>query len=398
MSNVPSYRARWVLPVGSAPLENGVVEVTDGVVTAIHNRAAPDAEWLGNVAIVPALVNAHAHLEFSDLDTPLEPSQPFTAWIRRLMAYRGERDIDPADAARLGRAESAAAGTGLIGEIATEGWSARAFDGPGPEVVALRELIGLGPERIAEQRDLAREHLGLGPTVGLSPHAPYSVHPDLLEAAVELAAEHSVPLAIHLAETVAELELLQVGSGELAEMLREFGVWRDGLFGKGTRPLAYLEPLAKLRDALVVHGNYLANDEVAWLARHPHIALVYCPRTHAYFGHAGHPWRELIAAGGTVAIGTDGRGSNPDLSVWNELRFLHERFPEFDPRTLLELGTRNGARALGREGRFGSITPGRPAHLAVVQLPAADATDPHAILFDGTSVTRTMVHGEWVTT
>lgn len=415
MTDTARYRARWVFPVAADPIENGVVEVTDGLVTEIHDRPDPDAEWLGNVAIVPALVNAHTHLEFSDLDTPLEPNRPFTAWIRRLMAYRREREVTPADGVRLGRAESVRAGTGLLGEIATEGWIAEAFDGPGPAAVVFRELIALGADRIPGQLETARAHVGWAvptaehgstsndtgtvgtaqPTGGLSPHAPYSVHPDLYRATIDLAAEHDVPVAIHLAETVAELELLATGGGEIADMLREFGVWNDDLFTRPTRPLVYLEPFAKLRNALVIHGNYLANDEVAFLARHPNIALVFCPRTHAYFGHAGHPWRELLAAGGTVAIGTDGRGSNPDLSIWNELRFLHERFPNVPPRTLLELGTLHGARALGRDRDFGRLAPERPAHLAIVRLPGQLASDPHELLFhEHSTVIRTMLGGE----
>jgi aminodeoxyfutalosine deaminase len=404
-------RARWLFPVARPPVANGVIEVEDGVVTTLHDRPDPTAVDLDNVAIVPAFVNAHAHLEFGDLDAPLEPARPFTAWIRRLLAYRREREVAHVEAVRLGLAESREAGVGVVGEIATEGWSPAAFDGRGPAATVFRELIALAPERFDVQLEIAREHLttvaGLpcnppgdaaastlaSPNVsrstpdcmairllrGLSPHAPYSVHPELYGALVDLAAAHDAPVAVHLAETVAELELLSAGTGELADMLREFGVWNETAFRPGSRPLDFLEPLAQLDHALVVHGNYLSTAELAFLARHPQLALVFCPRTHAFFGHAGHPWRELLAAGGTVAIGTDGRGSNPDLSVFRELQFLHARFPEVDPRILLEMATLHGARALGRAAEFGTLAVGRPARFAIVRLPEGEG-EPHDLL------------------
>ena len=59
----------------------------------------------------------------------------------------------------------------------------------------------------------------------------------------------------------------------------------------------YLKPLAELPDALIAHGNYFADDEIEFLAAHPNIARVFCPRTHAFFGHCNHPWERLLDAG-----------------------------------------------------------------------------------------------------
>jgi cytosine/adenosine deaminase-related metal-dependent hydrolase len=217
---------------------------------------------------------------------------------------------------------------------------------------------------------------------GLSPHAPYSVHPELFARLIDLAKAHSAPVAMHLAETRAELELLAQGRGEFVEMLTAFGVWRDGLIPRGSRPMDYLKRLAEVARALVVHGNYLDEDELEFVAIHPQMTVVYCPRTHAFFGHAPHPWRRLLDRGASVALGTDSRASNPDLSLWNELTFLREEFPDAAPRVLLELGTIRGARALGLDGEFGTIAPGKSARLATVALPNA-MSDPWNALFAG---------------
>ena len=161
---------------------------------------------------------------------------------------------------------------------------------------------------------------------------------------------------------------MKSGTGPLAAAMADLNATR-GDFGADRLRTDYLHPLERAARGLIVHGNFLTRDDVDWLAdpRRGHLSVIYCPRTHAHFGHPPHPWRTLLEAGVRVALGTDGRGSNPDLSVWNELRFLHDRFPEVPPETLVRLATAEGAAALGVEA--GAVVPGRPADLCAIGLP-----------------------------
>lgn len=387
MSAMSRFKARWVIPVDRPPIENGVVEVHDTLITAVRSAMPHEScHDLGDVALVPGLVNAHTHLEFSLVEQPFEPARPFTDWIRSLVAYR-RRELTPnptrqGQALILGAIEATETCTTLLGEIATSGWNADALPTNSPRVVAFRELIGLRPEAVPLQIELAQEWLqreGEHVTYGLSPHAPYSVAPELLFRAVELAKRWRAPVAMHVAETRAELEFLSHGRGELVEMLKSFGAWPDGGTPLGRRPLDILRVLADAPRALIVHGNYLADDEIDFIAARPQMSVVYCPRTHEFFGHEPHPWRQLLARGANVALGTDGRGSNPDLSLWNELVFLRERFVDVAPSALLELGTLAGARTLGCEHDCGTITPGKRADLVTISL--TNSSDPLEQLF-----------------
>ena len=119
--------------------------------------------------------------------------------------------------------------------------------------------------------------------VGLSPHAPYSVHPDLLAAVVELSNRHKIPVAMHLAESPEELELLRHGRGPLRSFLEELGAWDATAVTPGSRPLDYLRLLARAHRALVIHGNFLDDEEIAFLAAADRMSVVYCPRTHDWF-------------------------------------------------------------------------------------------------------------------
>ncbi len=410
MSERQAYRARWVFPVDAPPLENGVVEVQAGQITAVHDRAEPAAQDLGNVALIPGLVNVHTHLEFSDLPQPIQPALPFTDWIRALVSYR-RSETATTNVIEKGIQEAETAGTTCLGEIATpvgpvlpaeagdhaNGRYTRPY---GSRVVEFLELLGLAAEQHEAQLALARDHLSQptqpGVIYGLSPHAPYSVRPPLYRALVELAKIHDCPLAIHLAETQAELQLLAEGTGEFVDLLSDFGVWDPTAIGRGTRPLDYLQPLAVVAQALVIHGNYLNETEIDFLVEHRNISVVYCPRTHAYFRHSPHPWQQMLERGVSLALGTDSRGSNPDLSLWRELQFLREQFPNVDPALLLELGTIRGAQALGIASELGTLTSGKSADMVVVTC-SASGNEPYEMLLNSESVvSATMCRGEWL--
>jgi cytosine/adenosine deaminase-related metal-dependent hydrolase len=411
-----SLRARWVFPVWGAPLENATVEITAGRISAVHDLRGASTIDLGNVAVIPGLVNAHTHLDLSDISAPLQPALPFTSWLKTVIGHRRERSqaviaetresgtVPDSTPVAGGRAESAAWGTTTIADIAGAGWNPAELSEQGPAIVSFLELLGLSPEQRDAQLDRARAHLMAGsgtressdrsslpefsrlqqsskpsPARGLSPHAPYSVHPDLLRGLVDLAVHYRAPVAMHLAETRSELELLSKGTGEFVPFLESMGVWRADAIPRGSRPLDYLRELARVENALAIHGNYLSDEEIDFLATHPNISVIYCPRTHAFFKHDPHPWLRLLERGINVALGTDSRASNPDLGLWNELLFLRASFPAVDPALLLRAGTWNGAFALDRE--TGSLEIGKSADLAIVSLAAGTTGDPHSLLF-----------------
>jgi cytosine/adenosine deaminase-related metal-dependent hydrolase len=401
----PAIRANWVFPVDAPPFEDGVIEWRGNRISAVRaaSRREPDALLVPDSAVIPGLINTHTHLEFSELPQPLAPAAPFAEWIRAVVTNRRQRGGTQPAAVSQGLVEIASAGSTTVGEIATPGWTPDRFVPDTARAVVFRELIALDESVAAEQLIVARAHLEDAPKStadrihGISPHAPYSVRPDLFEALVALAAQWQSPLAIHLAETREELQLLRDGTGPLADLFRETGFWREGVIPRGMRPIDYLRPLASIRRALVIHGNYLVDAELDFVCSHPNFSLVYCPRTHAYFHHAPHPWRILLERGGRLALGTDSRASNPDLSLWREVQYLRQQSPDIAPVRLLELATIAGARALGLEERTGTIAAGKAADLVVVSLGNEARSDPYAaLLHPETRVQATLRDGRWI--
>lgn len=401
--SVVAYRARWIIPVEGRPLAGGYVILRGEQVLSVLPRWSGPAVDLGDVAVIPGLVNCHTHLEFSLLSEPLGPPRPLAEWIRRVLAYRREGTGDVSAAIRSGLQEALTSGTTVIGEVATTGWSWADYKAVHPcaTLAVFQELVGLTAARQAEQATLWEQFLlpaDLPPRWirGLSPHAPYSVHPAFFEKIVQYVREHPrFPIAVHLAETAAEQELLAHDRGELRELLESLGLWSPGVFG-GRRFLDWLEQLADVSRGLVIHGTYLDLTEQRFLAQHPHLTLVYCPRTHAAAEEQPHPWYDVLEMGGSVALGTDSRATNPDLSLWAELQFLAARKPTVAHHTLLRLATFHAARALGLLESHGSLAPGKQADLVVVSLAAPETQDPvWELLVPDNQVVGVMVAGAW---
>lgn len=393
-----SYRtfcARFVFPVTGPLVRDGFVTIDDGRIVAVGARDQMTATGgevfdLGNAAILPGLVNAHVHLDFSDLSSPLGDHQiHLPEWIRLVLEHRQATPIKYSERIALGLQESVRCGVTTLGEIAQAGWPVEQQAGFPVGGMLFQELIALTPSRIADAKELAdaclRADIGSSERwgKGLSPHAPYSTHPDLLADVVARSAAQGVLVAMHLAESCEELELLRDGTGPMRTFLEDCGAWDASAFHQGAAPLDYLQMLAKAHRSLIIHGNYLTHEEIAFVAAHAaRMAVVYCPRTHHWFAHSQYPLQEMVAAGVTVALGTDGRGSSPDLNLLSEMRFAARQHPTVRLDTILEMGTILGAKALGCEREVGSIEPGKRANLTFVALPDRDSPDPHELVLE----------------
>jgi cytosine/adenosine deaminase-related metal-dependent hydrolase len=398
-----TLRARYVFPVDRPPIEDGVVSLEGDRIVAVepYSGQACMRERF-NSALIPALVNAHTHLEFSDLKRPLgKPGMPFVEWIRTVIDYRQRLQSDPGQLADLrwpyarpveeGLREALSGGTTAIGEIAAAPPQA---DFSKADVTAFLELRGPRSVDVEPQLGAAAAYLRLpfGYRQGLSPHAPYTVHASLLAGAVALCRSRNVPLAMHLAESREEIEFLQTGRGPLHDLLAERGLWEEDPQARLPTPLGYLQRLSAAPRTLVIHGNYLNDEEINYLAaQRDRMSVVFCPRTHAYFRHARHPWQEMLQRGVNVCLGTDSRASNPDLSVLEEVRFLVHHLGA-SPSEALQLGTLAGAKALGIAEQYGTLTPGKMASFACIQLARNSSGDPYERLLNRKSQPGMIFH------
>ncbi|GHT46687.1 hypothetical protein FACS189454_08200 [Planctomycetales bacterium] len=276
------------------------------------------------------VVNAHAHLELSSLSKPLDvPSRKMSDWVGALLKFRHSDSYQPEAAIRA--ALQSLRGTIAVADIVPPRLHDISFSTADCFHFSFIELIAWREDQINQLQPAIRD------ARFLSPHAPQTVCPALLEQVVQA----GVPVAMHLAETKDELALLRHHRGGLLEMMRRADSDyspKKVLLGK--RPLDYLQLLSQAPKALVIHGNYLDDEELRFLAAHREtMAVVYCPRSHAYFRHKPYPLQKMLDLGVRVLLGTDSLASSPDLNVVNEMRFAQQQHPNVPLETIIRLGT-----------------------------------------------------------
>jgi len=371
------YQARWILPIVDAPIEGGWIAVERGRVIALgQDRDRPTCETvdLHDTAIMPAAVNAHTHLEFSDLDKPIGyQGIALHDWIGAVVRTRaGTADQDRSPAMMRGLRQCLSSGTALVGDIATTPVSPGFFDAPeSMDAVSFAEVLGLDALRSDLKHQQAIAHIGAAATnprvtIGVSPHAPYSTPLPVVQRCVEMARGAKLPIAMHVAESVEERRLIESGDGPFADRLKQMRVYRDDVFPWGRDATSQLiAELALAPQCLLIHGNDLRAEEIALVAKNKQMTIVYCPRTHAYFGHPRHPVASMRIAGVRVALGTDSLASNPDLNLWGEVQWLLGNRQDLPWHDVIEMATLAGADALGRPD-LGRITPGATARFVVV--------------------------------
>lgn len=336
---------------------------------------------LGSVAMLPGLVNAHAHLELSHLQGAIPPASDFVTWARGIIDARREQP-DPRAPGILaaidrGIAESLAAGTALVGDISNTLVPYGRLAASPLAGVVFHEIIRFNaPDPVAVVRDALARLRALPPSghvrASLAAHAPYSVAPTVLRALrTAMDADPTISAcSIHLSESSAEVEFIAHGTGPWRRVLEDVGSWDPTWTPPGVSPVDYVDEHGCLdRRMLVVHGVQMTRTDLARIASRG-ATLVTCPRSNRHTG-AGTPSIDAFyASGARIAIGTDSLASTPDLSVFAELAALRALAPKVPARALLDSATRQGARALGLGDAWGVLGPGYRARAIAVTIPA----------------------------
>jgi aminodeoxyfutalosine deaminase len=388
-------RAAWVCPVEVPPIRDGWVAITGDRIAAVGGgQAAPPARRshdLGDVALLPGLVNAHAHLELSWLRGRVPPAPDFLTWVGRMMSERTglERADDPVVTTPMqdAIAEMRATGTVAVGDISNALVTPRLLAEADLPAVVFHELIGFrvtdGPRAVASAR---ARHEGLGGgkvRIRLAPHAPFSVSRELFLAIRDAMQNETLPrTSVHVGESPEEVRLLADGSGPWRTRLGELGAWRDGWLPPGRGPADYLCDLGVLgAGSLAVHGVQLSDRELDRLAA-VGATLVTCPRSNRWVGVGDPPIARFLASGVSLAVGTDSLASAPDLNLFGELEAMGRIAPEVPAARLIAAATRGGAEALGLGAELGTLAAGKRAILVAVRIPRG-ATDPERHLLSG---------------
>lgn len=421
------YNARWVLPISSAPIEDGAVAVEGTRIVGVGTRAMlaarfkdARAEEFGEAAILPGLVNSHSHLELTAMRGYLDDVEgDFFAWLMKLTLARLER-MTPDDlyvSAAWGAVEAARAGVTCLGDASdSAGTSMSALRDVGLRATVYQESFGPDPglaregferlrEKIVELRSLESELV----RVGVSPHAPYTVSAPQLQLIADFALTEGLPLMMHAAESAAETQFMRDCSGPFAIGLARRGLeWR----APGVSTIQYLAALGILRARPLLAHCVTVDERDIETIKETGSRVAHCPKSNAKFGHGHAPYAAFIKSGITVGLGSDSVASNNTCDMLEEARFatliarandnLVDGARMVHADDVLLTATMGGARSLGLDHQTGSLVEGLQADLTVVALdgahqqPVYDPTGALVFASSGRDVRLTMVAGREV--
>jgi aminodeoxyfutalosine deaminase len=406
-------RARVVLPVSRPPISEGAVLISGRRIAAVGRwrdlsaQAPKQTVDLGEAILLPGLVNAHCHLDYTDMAGHFAPPQVFSDWLKLITeAKAGWSRADYAESWAKGARMLVRSGTTTVADIEAvpellpDIWTWTPL-----RVFCFLELIGIKdhqqPQAIV--REAVERLAGLKPArggVGLCPHAPYSTTSELMRLSARVARARRWRLSAHVGESALEYEMFARARGPMFEWLRRSG--RDmSDCGLGS-PVQHVERCGALsRRLLIAHANHLGKHDAALLAKRQ-VQVVHCPRCHFYFHHHRSPLRRLLRAGVNVCLGSDSlasvykpRRQTVELSLFEEMRALARSAPWLSARKILRMATLNGARALGMQGQIGELSSGAFADLIAIPF-AGRLGDTYKVVLSHTGdVAASMIDGQW---
>lgn len=377
------YQAQYVLPMSASPLEDGGVVVQDGVIVAVGRSTDLKKQFssavshdLGEVILMPGLINAHCHLDYTMMRNQLQPASSFTSWIQGLNKIKfliQEEDVIAAIV--KGWEELYLWGCTSVANIVSFPNLLSKLPVPPLRLWQLIEVMDIrGSHQGEEGLQIAESFLkknqknkGDGKIkFGISPHASYTASQGLYRGAAQLAQQYHIPFCTHLAESEEEFEMFTKGSGALFEFLKSFG--RDmSDCGFQTPVQALLNNELLPHGALLVHMNCLTGKDRELLAsRGNDFFIVHCPKTHRFFERAPFDWKFFQQNEYRLLLGTDSLASNDELNLFSEMQLMAATAPGLAPEEILKMVTLHPAEALGMKGRLGELKVGAFADMIAV--------------------------------
>ena len=365
---------RALLTMCGEPIENGALIIDDGnIVDIVTPSENDDADLdLSDHLLMPGFVNAHSHISLTALEKKLSPTYSFVDWIRALIPLNSALDNESrVQGIRSGAEVMRRSGVTALGDYVADPELLPLMGELGFRSVLFLETIGFHSEKAQELCKNVEEVLKHGnPSsicqLGLAPHAPYSVSPDLFKSLAHLAQQYHCPVSCHVAEIKEEGRFLVLGDDSLEELLKERSAWDPNWQPPYKSPIQYLSSLGILESLIAVHCNFVSDD--LGLIEEYKVSAVFCPQSSDWFGRTKlMPVRQLIDRGINVALGTDSLASNHSLNFLDELRMADKLLPDVTRKEILDMATCGGSKALGLQS--GSLAPGKKADLIGFRVP-----------------------------
>lgn len=369
------FSAQYIFTNSGTPVKRGIISVEDdGTIVSVEGSDGKLEERhsveFHNGIIVPGFINGHCHLELSYLKNELKAGSGLPSFLGEVTAMRDSVKKDKDRAIKDADNEMLKGGVVLCADICNTSVSFKIKKESKIKYISLLEVFGIDQSK-AEKRmngilELAETAREMNLPFWIVPHSVYSVSLPLLRMIKKHTSSNKIT-SVHFMESAEEETFLRSHSGALMDSYKKFLPSFAGLLIPESHIKAITEEITSSGNLILVHNTFATKEQISQLKNRDGLYWCLCPNSNLYIEQKMPPADLFNLESENILIGTDSLASNTSLSIINEIKSIQSHFPDINLETLIRWATINGARALGEEGTFGSIEPGKKPGLVLLK-------------------------------
>ena len=368
-------QASYIIPLNTAPIENGYLFIEDdGIIIHLTDIAPKSNDFEVEVydgIVCPGFINTHCHLELSHMKGVMQEGTGLPEFVSHIPTRRNECILDPAASIKAGNQEMINAGIVAVGDISNTTDTLNVKKSSVIKYHSFVEIFGLEKNQatslLADGLKVVEDYKASELSASLVPHAPYSLSPGLLEG-IYTNSKNQI-LSIHHQETPSENEMFLDSKGDLADLFGGKGldISSQRGFGKNSSQYSLLQYLPKEQKVLLVHNTYSEASDIDQIEAHfTNAYWCTCPKANWYIERSlpnYDLWREKNLK---ITVGTDSLASNDTLSILEELKLIQKNFAHISTEELLNWSCKNGADFFGYT-ELGSFSTGNKPGVILIE-------------------------------
>ncbi len=376
LSKMKKFSAEKIF-TGKEVLEKSVVITDDaGKILAIDSIDSHDKTSIEffEGALCPGFVNAHCHLELSYMRNRIARGTGLVQFIKNLLSIRNEKIEIVLQEIENANEEMIHNGIVAVGDISNDDHSLLTKSKSSIYYHTFVEAYGFRPENVEQYFDVAKKVFHHARekelSTSITPHAPYSVTPDLMKMIYDWKENLPEIFSIHNQETEAETQFFKDGTGDFKTLIDDFFKLNSAevFQSTGKRSVDYLlQFIPKEKNVLLVHNTFTTESEMKNISdEFANLFWCACPKANLYIENRLPDYNNWLLVKDKVCIGTDSLASNNVLSILDEMKTIQSEFSNIKTETLLSWATINGAKFLQIDESFGSIEVGKTPGLNLI--------------------------------
>ncbi|MCE5346864.1 MAG: amidohydrolase family protein [Bacteroidales bacterium] len=369
------FSAQYVITNSGPPLKRAVITADDnGTIVNIEDTKGNLEETHSlefyNGILIPGFVNCHCHTELSHMKGSIAQKSSLGGFIEKVRTNRDNNIENIDNAISAADNEMLKEGVILCADICNTSSSFKTKKESRISYFSLLEVFGIDPERAGHRMDeiikVAETAKEMDLPFSFVPHSVYSLSLPLFRL-LRAKNENNTVTSIHFMETEGEKQFLENHSGPLMTSYQHSGLVPVRLETVKNHIDAVLNEITLNGNLILVHNTFIDKGTIRSLRKRENLFWCICPNSNIYIENKIPPLDLLIEEGCEIVIGTDSLASNSRLSIIEELKTLQFKFPSLSIEELVRWATFNGAKALGKENRYGRIEPGKMPGLLLLQ-------------------------------